>query len=410
MNIEAQVISAVCKNNDVAELMRENVIDMFLSHKDVAQGLINHYYKYKVVPNVETLADDFDFFEPESTTAPTSYYIDKMRNDFLQTRLRKAMIHASQTLSGDSAVAALEELNSSISELSRYSTIIKDVNLTDLKAAEEHYDSIRQHRKDNDGEIGIRTGLKAIDQSVPAGFAPGNLIIMLGYSGKSKTWMSGYFAKQAFLQGKRPMIISMEMTAQAMRDRLYATIGDGKFTMADFQTGSIDADDFRTWSKKEIANKQDFIIVSPDGIAEVTPAVIQGKIDQYKPDIVVVDYIQLMSDGTNTRNETEKIRNISRELKRLAMRNNIPIIAISAVTSDTLTVPDSPPMLEQVAWSRSIQYDADLAIAVHKYDDTDIVEMVSRKNRSGPDFCVYLEVDLSKGQIRESFDNALLNG
>jgi replicative DNA helicase len=199
------------------------------------------------------------------------------------------------------------------------------------------------------------------------------------------------------------MVISMEMTAAAMRDRLYATMGDGVFHMADFQTGLVNRDDFNSWAVENVGDKQDFIIVSPDGVAEVTPDTIQAKINQYRPDIVVVDYIQLMSDGTGSRNETEKIRNISRALKGLAMRNSIPIIAISAVTSPDLSAPDGPPRLEQVAWSRSIQYDADLAIAVHKHEDTDVLEVVSRKNRFGPDFAAFLEVDFSTGSIKESF-------
>ena len=403
MNSESAVISAVCKNKDIGVVLGENVTDLFVSHSDVIHGLIGYYHKYNAVPDVEVLTNRFGQFVPEETTAPTQYYLDELRESFMQQKLKQTLLTAGKSLSGDTATRTLDALIKDVTTLAKYSTTVKDLNVTDVKAAEQHYDSIRLMRDSNDGSVGIKTGLRAIDASMPAGFAAGNLVIMLGYSGRGKTWLSGYFAKQAFLQGKKPMIVSMEMTAAAMRDRIYATLGDGMFRMADFQTGSIDTDDFRTWSKNNVANKQDFIIVSSDGIAEVTPSVLQAKIDQHKPDIVVVDYIQLMSDGTGSRNETEKIRNISRDLKRLALRNNIPIIAISAVTASDLTVPDSPPMLEQVSWSRSIQYDADVAMAVHRYDDTDIMEIVSRKNRSGPEFCVYMNVDFSKGEMTENF-------
>lgn len=403
MNSEAAVISAVCKNKDIGVVLGENVTDLFVSHSDVIHGLIGYYHKYNSVPEVETLTGRFGQFIPEDTNAPTQYYLDELRESFMQQKLKQTLLSAGKSLSEGSATQSLDSLMKDVTALAKYSTTVKDLNITDVKAAEQHYDSIRLMRDSNDGSVGIKTGLKAIDASMPAGFAAGNLVIMLGYSGRGKTWLSGYFAKQAFLQGKKPMIVSMEMTASAMRDRIYATMGDGLFRMADFQTGSIDTDDFRTWGKNNVANKQDFIIVSSDGIAEVTPSVLQAKIDQHKPDILVVDYIQLMSDGTGSRNETEKIRNISRDLKRLALRNSIPIIAISAVTANDLSVPDSPPMLEQVSWSRSIQYDADAAIAVHKYDDTNIVECCSRKNRFGPDFAVFLEVDFATGSMKESF-------
>ena len=409
MNNESALISAVCQNKDIGIVLSENVSDLFVSHADVIQDLKNYYYKYNAVPEVEQLVERHSQFIPEPITAPTEYYLDELRESFMQSKLKQTLLAAGKGLKDDSATRVLDSLMKDVTQLAKYSTTVKDINLTDVASAEEHYDALRLHRDSNDGNIGIKVNLKSVDRSMPAGMAPGNLIILLGYSGKGKSWLGGYLANQAFLQGKKPMIVSMEMTAAAMRDRLYATMGDGLFSMANLQTGSIDIDDFRTWSKKNVAGRQPFIIVSSDGIAEVTVNTLQAKIDQHRPDLLVVDYIQLMSDGTNSRNETEKIRNVSRDLKRLALRNNIPVIAISAVTASDLTIPDQPPMLEQVAWSRSIQYDADAAIAVHKYDDTNVVELISRKNRFGPDFCVYLEADFSTGTMREHFNQDILN-
>ena len=57
--------------------------------------------------------------------------------------------------------------------------------------------------------------------------------------------------------------------------------------------------------------------------------------------------------------------NISKSFKALAMNNNIPIIDITAATMDDTTSQDSPPLMSQVAWSKAIEYDADMAMAVH---------------------------------------------
>lgn len=401
-NIESKLISAVCENKDISSVMSADVDHMFISHRDVWEGLKSYYMKYKSVPTVDVLAERYRHFEPDPISSPTKYYVDSLRESYINTTLKGAILDAGKSLNTDSATRVLEKLQAEIADLSRSAATVGDINIVDYSAAQEYYDSVRMHRDDNDGTVGIMTGLKAFDAAVPTGFAPGNLVILLGYSGRGKTWLSGYFAKQAFLQGKKPMVISMEMTAEAMRDRIYATMADGTFYVSDFQTGSVDTDDFRSWGKKNLADRQGFTIVSSEGLSDITVNTIQAKIDQHQPDMVVIDYIQLMSDAHGARNETEKVRNISRDLKRLALRNNIPVLAISAVTSADLSAPDSPPMLEQVSWSRSIQFDADLAVAIHKYDDTNIVECVSRKNRSGPDFCVYLDVDFSRGIIRET--------
>jgi len=87
----------------------------------------------------------------------------------------------------------------------------------------------------------------------------------------------------------------------------------------------------------------------------------------------------------------------------MAVSNSIPIIDISAVTMDENNSQDDPPLLAQVAWSKAIEYDADMAMAIHRHTDTDIIEVCSRKNRHGSDFAVYLKVDLNQGIINESF-------
>lgn len=666
-NIEAEVISAVCENKDISTALTAQIDDMFISHADVWEALKSYYYRHGSVPSTDVLVRQFDDFAPESVSGPTDYYVDLLRDSFVRGNIKNYLLDAGKELRSEPSRLVLDKLQSQLSKLSQYTSVAGDIDLSDFESAKRHYEQIHDSSEQNGGNVGIMTGLKAFDASVPTGLAPGNLVILLGYSGRGKaepvnkliptpngykyfgelepgdtvfgsdgkptqvlqihpqgflrehvvsfndgttgifsgnhlwtgingetltteqimrrgqpfvlplpkpvqyrramlavdpytagvmvrnsprslyeilpdneqvrrpngfgvhykyltgsidqreqllsgiidetpvhgrrrprfatsqrmvaeglvslvrslggvaksiptndayevefwtphnpyskrskyydnynpkpwfksilavgqfgwsemqcitveaddhlyltedytvthnTWLAGYLAAQAYSQGKKPMVVSMEMTAQAMRDRIYSTMANGSFYVSDFQTGAIDTDDFNTWGRKQFKDKQSFTVVSSEGLSDISVSTLQGKIDQHQPDLVVVDYIQLMSDGAGNRNETEKIRNISRGLKRLALRNNVPVVAISAVTSAELNAPDSPPMLEQVSWSRSIQFDADLAVAVHKYDDTNIVECVSRKNRFGPDFGVYLEVDFSRGLIKETF-------
>ncbi len=99
-------------------------------------------------------------------------------------------------------------------------------------------------------------------------------------------------------------------------------------------------------------------------MAEVTPATIQGKIDQHKPDLVILDYHQLFSDNKKSMGATERNMNISREFKMLAMTNNIPVIDITAATMDDVSDQDNPPMLSQVAWSKAISHLEDINVQV----------------------------------------------
>jgi len=117
----------------------------------------------------------------------------------------------------------------------------------------------------------------------------------------------------------------------------------------------------------------------------------------------------VFSDNKRSSGATERNMNVSREFKMLAMTNNIPVIDITAATMDDITDQDAPPMLSQVAWSKAIEYDADMAIAIHKYTDTNMIEVVSRKNRHGMDFNVFLDWEINRGIIKEIYENPFAN-
>jgi replicative DNA helicase len=216
--------------------------------------------------------------------------------------------------------------------------------------------------------------------------------------------MSSYLACKACEQGFKPMIISLEMTPENMRDRIYTMLGSGLFKASDFSRGQVDISSFDDWGSKKFANKNQFILVSNEGTGQVTPNTVQAKIDQHKPDIVILDYHQLFNDSSGAKSEVERNRNISRDFKLLAVRNNIPIIDITAATMDDISDQDAPPLLSQVAWSEAIEYDADMVMAVHRTPDTNIIEVVSRKNRHGTEFGFFLDWDLNRGIIKEVYD------
>ena len=166
----------------------------------------------------------------------------------------------------------------------------------------------------------------------------------------------------------------------------------------------VNSAEFNNWGKKKFENKNGFILVSNEGMGEVNANTVQAKIDQHKPDIVILDYHQLFTDTKRSNGATERNMNISREFKMLAVRNNIPVIDITAATAEETSDHDAPPMLNQVAWSKAIEYDADMAVAVHKNPDSNIMEVVSRKNRHGTEFGMYLDWDLNRGIVSEVYD------
>lgn len=401
MNSEAKLISAVCENKDISILLGDGVDELFISHADIWADVKKHYWKYHTVPDIGQLEEKHRDFDPERVTSPTKFYLDELRNDFIKNKIRQISTQSVKDLHDKSGIEVLEELFGHLSGLSKLTDSVRDLDIMDFAQAEKYYKLQAERAEAMGGSPGIPTGFASIDVSYHTGMAPGHLIVIIGWPGKGKTWFASYLACKAWEQGYRPMIVSLEMSPENMRDRIYTMMASGLFRASEFSRGDINTDNFRGWATKKFDNKNSFIIVSNEGNSSVTPATVQAKIDQHRPDLVICDYHQLFDDNRHSRGETERGANVSREFKLMAVANNIPIIDITAATADDISDRKTAPILAQVRWSKSIEYDADMAMSVHKEEDSNIIGVISAKNRHGPDFGMILDWDIDRGVITE---------
>lgn len=399
---EAEVISSVCKNKDVHAILGERP-EIFGAYGDIFDFIKDYYLTHKAVPEVGLIEERFGQVELPETTAPTAFYMDELRSEHVKVRMEEIMTKAAMALKNRAAPDVLKQLQVSLSKLGQYTINSKDLSLIDIDSAAEHFEQLKIISDANDGTPGIATGFDSIDSAYATGMAPGHYIVLMGYTGKGKSMWSALLAINAWLQGRKVMVISLEMSPEEYRERVYTMMAEGMFLMSDLSRGDVDPDDFRTWATKMFKDRNDFIVVSNQGNANITPNTIQAKIDHHRPDLVVLDYLQLMSDNAETTSMTPRMMALSRELKILAVNNAIPVIAITAVTDEDNDKRDGPPLLSQVAWSKAIEYDANMVIAIHAHQDTDIVELAGRKNRHGPLFGCFFKVDFNRGVWEETF-------
>lgn len=409
MNNEAKLITAICENKDIASALHSpDIDDLFSSHKDIWEKMRTHYYKYRTAPSLSLVKEWFTDFEPAEISGPTAYYVESLRNDKIVNGLNSISEGIDKAIDKEVAPEKiLAHLQKRLSELNRFSAGIKDLNIMDQKMSAQHYEQVKEKVKAMGGAVGIRTGFDSIDTAYTTGQAPGHFIGVIGWPGHKKTFLAGKLAINVWKQGFRPMIVSLEMSPDNMRDRIYTMMGEGLWRMSGFNRGDVDIEKFKEWTNEYFEDRQDFIIVSPEGLSEITPATIQAKIDQYKPDWIMVDYLQLLTDNKKSGADSARVMNISKELKALAMSNSIPVIAVIAATSTDKEDRKRPPALSQSAWSKSIEYDADLAFSVHTYESDigeKITEVTKRKNRHGDDFNFYVELDPETGEFTESWE------
>jgi replicative DNA helicase len=397
-NSEAKVISAVLNDKQMHVLLQANLDNILRTHNDV-WNFIRHYFDINgSVPPSSLVIEKFRDFSLVPDIGATKHHLDELQTEYLNDSLKDILRNAATDVQGGNGTQALEQLITKTSELKKNTSAIRDVDVTDLDSAVAYYENVQKMKES--GQVGIKTGLPGFDNYLPSGIMPGQLGVFLAYPGIGKSWLALYFAVQAWKQGKSPLIISLEMSETEVRNRVFAIMGEGLWSHRKLSNGEVEIDMLKKWHNSKLEGKPAFHIISNDSGGEVTPSVIRGKIDQYKPDFVVVDYLQLMSPNQRSDNETVRMKNLSRELKLMAISEEVPIIAISSATPDDVKDLSSAPTLGQTAWSRQIAYDADWVMALGRATNSDIIECVFRKNRNGfmGDFLV--QVDFDRGYYK----------
>jgi len=397
-NTEGKLLSAVLQDKQIHVLLQNNIDSLLRTHTDIWNFIRLYSEQNAALPPASLVVEKFRDFEPVKDIGSTKHHLAELQTEYLNDSLKDILRSAASDVQSGNGNGALETLITKTSELKKNTSTIRDIDVTDLESAIAYFENVKKQQAL--GHIGIKTGLPGFDNYLPSGIMPGQLGVFLAYPGIGKSWLALYFAVQAWKQGKSPLVISLEMSETEVRNRVFTIMGEGLWSHRKISNGEIELDMLKSWHQKNLQGKPEFHIISNDQGGEINPSVLRGKIDQYKPDFVIVDYLQLMAPNQKSDNETVRMKNLSRELKLMAIGEEVPIIAISSATPDDANDLNSVPTLGQTSWSRQIAYDADWVLALGRATNSDIIECAFRKNRNGfmGDFLV--QCDFDKGYYR----------
>jgi replicative DNA helicase len=403
VNYEVRLLNSIVDTQDYVTAVNSGVENVFLEYRDVWNFIVSHYETHSKVPSKETVKQHHQDFEFISTPEPIAYYIDEAKKESLSYQTRGIVAKAHGLINESGPKEALSFLMEETSKLYKFSSNLKDTDL-----AGEWKDRVRdlKARSLNPKAIaGIPSGIDVIDK-VFGGWQSGDFIVLLGWTGVGKSFIARLFAVNAWKAGYRPLIISLEMNKQQEGQRLDTLLnnGEGHFTNTDLikaNPGIVDG--YEKWAEATFEGKHAIHLVTSEGLETADQNMVQAKIDQYHPDMVILVYHSLFDDSSGAKNETEKAKNLSKAFKRIAVKNGIPIIDVAAVTmSDGHS--ERPPELEEVAWSKQLAYDADLVLAIHRELSSDLFQVVSRKVRRASHFGFYLRWNLETGKWAEEWD------
>lgn len=243
---------------------------------------------------------------------------------------------------------------------------------------------------------GIPTGFSKLDD-MTAGLQPSDLIIIAGRPSSGKTSLALGIALNAALHKPNPykvVIFSLEMSKEQLCMRLLSA--DGSLDMHRIRTGQLNKEDWAglVRAASRLSESKIYIDDTPGLTALDLRAKIRRQRAETGLDMVVVDYLQLMSGTGDEDNRQQEISDISRSLKSIAKELNVPVIALSQLSRAVESRQDKHPLLADLRESGAIEQDADLVMMIYREDmysneprDPDkgyLTEVSIAKHRNGP--------------------------
>lgn len=203
----------------------------------------------------------------------------------------------------------------------------------------------------------IRFGIPILDD-VTNGIGKGSLTIIAGRPGTGKSAFGTQLAYNAAADKRKVLIISLEMSESELTERIL-----NRFDIIDGYR--LKKGEFTVGDKESLRNlKEEFKLL--DILIDTkarTISDIRNLIAKYKPDLVIVDQIGLMTDVERTNSRREALVNISRKLKLTAMDFKIPIVALAQLNRDAQ---EAYPTIANLKESGSLEEDANTVIMLHK--------------------------------------------
>jgi replicative DNA helicase len=259
--------------------------------------------------------------------------------------------------------------------------------------AEKGFAVIDELTKRREHITGIPSGFAYLDE-LTAGLQPSDLIILAARPAMGKTTLALNIAAHASLrQGKIVGIFSLEMSHQQLFFRLLCS--EARVDAHRLRTGRIDSNEWQRIIKAfgELSASPMFIDDSAGtGIMEMRAKARRLKRERGL-DLLVVDYLQLMSGRGQYESRQQEISDISRSLKEMAKELSIPILALSQLSrAPEQRSGDRRPQLSDLRESGAIEQDADVVLflfreELYKKTDPDLrgkAELIIGKQRNGP--------------------------
>ncbi len=326
---------------------------------------------------------------------PSSLHAEAYGRIVEQTSIRRKMLEAANQI----AKLAYEEetgLEAVMDEAEKAVFGVSERRMTrDLQPIQtvlsDYYDRIDQLAQRGEDTFGVPTGFIDLDRLL-GGLQPSDFLIIAGRPGSGKTSFMLSVAKiAAQVHKKHIAIFSMEMSNEQLVQRLIAQ--ETGIDAHHLRTGKLTDDEWALFAHAiEVLNDTHIYLDDTPGL---TPLQLRTKSRrlhmEFNLDLILVDYLQLMSSGIRSENRVQEVSYISRNMKILARELNVPVLAAAQLSRAIEQRADKEPQLSDLRESGSLEQDSDVVMFIHRpelYEKDSLkqhlVQIKIAKHRNGP--------------------------
>ena len=243
----------------------------------------------------------------------------------------------------------------------------------------------------NNGKIeGVPTGYTELDDML-TGLHPGELVLVAGRPSMGKTSIGMNFIENAAIRaGKKAAVFSLEMPAEQLAMRMLCT--EARVDMQRVRRGQLSDDEWQSLCNAMVSIGPATIYV--DATPGITPSGVRSKARrlqlEHGLDVIMIDYLSLMTGVGKFGSRQEEVSSISRSLKALAIELGVPVIALQQLSRAPTGRSNHRPVLSDIRDSGAIEQDADVVMFIHREDyydpetpDKNIAEIIIAKQRNG---------------------------
>lgn len=413
---EHLLICKVLQTADIQTPIRAGIKSEHFSSEwsGVWSWVLNFYREHGTVPTPRVFRSQYaDVQLLDAENEPFSRIIEELTTAYTQQRLIETVSIAMPFLNNNDPAQALKALSSGIQTASVEAARMRDVDI--IQNWEERLARYEEMRNTPNALRGIPTGFFGLDR-ITAGLRPQQFIVFAGEPKRGKSLFALIIARACHIHGKMPMFVSFEMSIEEQEARYDALVS--KIPYSRILRGDLNKDEMDRIKKALRAQKnmQPFVF-SEDSSSLTTVSALTGKVKEYNPDLLVVDGVYLMDDEEGEpKGSPQALTNITRSLKRMAQKLDIPVVATTQVLSWKLQNRKTRAVTaDAIGYTSSFAQDADLVLGVERNPDLDdqaIIRVVLA--RSAPvgevhikwdwDTMDFTEVDADGYGVADAFD------